>query len=194
MSFLSNFVKDFATGCRTIVKSLGTTLPYLFGLSDQHKEVTEEYPDRVSARMPEDMPVRFRGFIHNDISRCSGCRLCVDACPVDCIRIEAEQGHEKNLNWVAVFDVDIAKCIFCGLCVEVCPTGSLTHTRKYEGAVFHLKDLVYSYGRGWATQEMKLTWQSNQATKDAQAEERASQKQSPVGSELRRINRENKND
>jgi formate hydrogenlyase subunit 6/NADH:ubiquinone oxidoreductase subunit I len=170
----------------TLMMALRTTFPYMVGASDSHKEVTEEYPDRVSARMPEDLPPRYRGLLHNDIGICSGCRYCAEACPVDCIHIETEPGPDRNVSWVAVFDVDHARCMFCGLCVEVCPTKSLGHTREYQNSVFRLTDLVQSFGRGWATREMKSRWSEEQKVKDALAEEQALLEQSPVGGELRR--------
>jgi len=172
--------------CETLIMALKATFPYMVGASNNHKEVTEEYPDRVSARMPEDLPQRYRGFLYNDINRCSGCRYCSEVCPIDCIHIETEPGPERNLSWVAVFDVDHARCMFCGLCVEVCPTKSLGHTKEYQGSVFRLEELVKSYGRGWATKEMKQRWLSEQMTRDAKAEEQAWFEQSPVGAELRR--------
>jgi formate hydrogenlyase subunit 6/NADH:ubiquinone oxidoreductase subunit I len=173
-------------GIGTLFMALRTTVPYLIGASNSYKEVTEEYPDRVSARMPEDLPPRFRGLIHNDIERCSGCRYCSETCPIDCIYIETEPGPDRNASWVAVFDVDHARCMFCGLCVEVCPTKSLNHTREYQGSVFRLDDLVQSYGRGYATRDMKRRWADEQVARDARAEEQAWLEQSPVGAELRR--------
>jgi len=186
MSGLGRFIARVWRGCGTLIMALRTTLPYLVGASNNFKEVTEEYPDRVSARMPEDLPPRYRGFIHNDIEVCSGCRYCSDVCPIDCIYIETEPGPERNSSWVAVFDVDHARCMFCGLCVEVCPTKSLQHTREYQGSVFRLGDLVQSYGRGYATRDMKQRWASEQKTRDARAEEQAWFEHSPVGAELRR--------
>lgn len=174
--------------------SLRTTFPYLVGASENFKEVTEEYPDRVSARMPEDLPPRYRGFLNNDIERCSGCRYCADVCPIDCIRIETEQGSQRNLSWVAVFDIDHARCMFCGLCVDTCPTKSLQHTKEYQGSVFHLDDLVRSYGRGWATKDMKQKWITEQNARDARADEQAWLEQSPVGAELRRRQSQAKDD
>lgn len=172
---------------KTIISSLKVTFPYLLGLSDNHKEITEEYPDRVSARMPEDLPVRFRGMIKNDITKCSGCRVCSDICPVSCIRIETETGPDKNKSWVAVYDVDASRCIVCGLCVENCPTGSLTHTREYEGSVFGLNEMVASFGRGWATSDLKDKWRKDQGIKEAQEKERLNMQHSPVGSEFRKL-------
>ena len=186
MNGFANYYNEVKRGILALVMALRTTIPYMIGASSSYKEVTEEYPDRVSARMPEDLPARYRGFLHNDIQKCSGCRYCSDVCPIDCIHIETEPGPERNLSWVAVFDIDHARCMFCGLCVEVCPTKSLGHTREYQGSVFRLGDLVQSYGRGWATGDMKEHWVREQYSKDAYAEEQARLDQSPVGAELSR--------
>ncbi|MEW6057429.1 MAG: 4Fe-4S binding protein [Bdellovibrionota bacterium] len=186
MSGLHGYWTKIRKGCETLIMALRTTLPYMIGASESFKVVTEEYPDRVSARMPEDLPARYRGFLYNDIERCSGCRYCLEVCPIDCIRIETEPGPERNMSWVAVFDIDHARCMFCGLCVEVCPTKSLQHTREYQGSVFELSSLVKSFGRGWATRDMKQNWLTEQMAKEAKAEEQAWLEQSPVGAELRR--------
>ena len=45
---------------------------------------------------------------------------CVDVCPVDCIRIEAE-GKGKTAR-MTVYEIDYTKCLFCALCTEPCPT------------------------------------------------------------------------
>ncbi len=167
-------------------QALKTTFPYFINIDENYKHITEEYPDRVSARMPEDLPKRYRGFLDNDIERCSGCRYCSDACPVDCIRIETEPGAQRNLSWVAVFDVDHSKCMFCGLCVEVCPTGSLKHTQEYQGSVYRLEELVKSFGKGWASKDQKEIWLREQMNSDSRADEYAQLEKSPVGAEITR--------
>ncbi len=170
----------------SIWATMKTTVLYLFKVSSARKETTEEYPDRLSARTAEDLPGKSRGMLYNDIQKCSGCRFCSDVCPVDCIYIETEQGPEKNTSWVAVFDIDNSRCVFCGLCVEACPTKSLQHTRQYEGSVYKLESMIYSFGKGFATKEMRTRWQAQQVAKDAMAEEYARLEESPVGAELRR--------
>ncbi|MGE4232104.1 MAG: 4Fe-4S binding protein [Bacteriovoracia bacterium] len=178
---------------KNLISSAKVTVRYLFGARQSYETITEEYPNRLSARMPEDLPARYRGFLSNDISRCSGCRYCVDVCPVNCIRIETEPGPEKNQSWVSIFDIDHARCMFCGFCVDVCPTKSLVHTKEYEGAVFDLTELVHSYGKGFATPDMKSKWREEQRKKEEMAEELALMQKSPVSAELvRRLRSEEK--
>lgn len=137
-----------------------TALPYLLSVrsGDLRKEVTEQYPDPVSSRTPDELPPRSRGLLFNDIDRCTGCKECERVCPVSCIQVENEPGVDASKTWVAVFDIDFAKCTFCGLCVEVCEPQSLVHTRQYERAVYDPGDLVASFGRGRVTPEQREKW------------------------------------
>jgi formate hydrogenlyase subunit 6/NADH:ubiquinone oxidoreductase subunit I len=57
-----------------------------------------------------------------------------------------------------VFDIDFSMCVFCGLCVDICPPGSISHTRRYEGATFTLSEMVASFGRGMITPEQQVRW------------------------------------
>jgi len=53
-----------------------------------------------------------RGVILLDEEKCDGCGACVEACPINAIRIPP--GLEKPI-----------KCIVCGACVQMCPVGCL---------------------------------------------------------------------
>lgn len=48
--------------------------------------------------------------IHIDKDICTGCRRCVDVCPVDAIHGQSGTPHEINLD----------TCVACGQCVQVC--------------------------------------------------------------------------
>lgn len=61
--------------------------------------------------------IRFRP--HIDERACVRCKLCKNACPVDCITIE-----EKSCS------IDYAKCIRCLCCHEVCPHKAISIKRN----------------------------------------------------------------
>lgn len=92
--------------------------------------VTAQYPDAI---VP--LAKRYRGFHEYQIERCIACGGCARACPVDCIRIEAEgKGKVAVLKRYAI---DYSQCLLCGFCTEVCPTeclhmGKLHDMSSYE--------------------------------------------------------------
>ncbi len=49
-----------------------------------------------------------------DFEKCDGCATCVDSCPSEAIKIEAEKA-------VIVED----DCIDCNACEDACPTGAI---------------------------------------------------------------------
>lgn len=140
-------------------RSLLTTVPYLAGLNESKKEVTELYPDPISGRSADDLPPKSRGLLFNQIDICTGCGDCAQECPTQCIRIESEPGQNENKTWVSVFDLDLSRCIFCGMCVRVCEPNSLTHKRDFEASVSELKDMVLSFGKGPVTEELRERWE-----------------------------------
>ncbi len=50
-----------------------------------------------------------------DVEKCTGCETCVEACPVEAI---------KMVDGKAVVDADT--CVDCGQCVDACPTEAIT--------------------------------------------------------------------
>lgn len=49
-----------------------------------------------------------------DREECTGCGACVDACPVEAIKLD---------DGIAVVDEDT--CTECGLCEDACPVGAI---------------------------------------------------------------------
>ena len=159
-STLGRYFKDTVWSIRSVLGSCFTAIPYLFSAGENRKEVTEQYPDPISARTADDLPARTRGLLYNDIERCTGCMECEMVCPTQCIRVKTEPGSDATKVWVTSFDIDFAKCVFCGLCVEACLPQSLVHTKQYEGAVYQISGLVSHFGRGHVTAEQREKWAS----------------------------------
>jgi formate hydrogenlyase subunit 6/NADH:ubiquinone oxidoreductase subunit I len=152
------YIHDVWLALWSLGGSCMTAFPYLFGMGEYRKEVTEQYPDPISSRTEDDLPPRTRGHLFNDINRCSGCRECEIVCPTSCITVETQPGPDVSKAWVSTFDMDFSRCIFCGLCVEVCQPASLVHTKKYEGAALVPSDMIQSFGRGDVTFEQQEKW------------------------------------
>ncbi|MGH7935030.1 MAG: 4Fe-4S binding protein [Candidatus Binataceae bacterium] len=106
------------------------------------KPYTVQYPDRMSVRVQDTLPFRYRGILDVDLEICTGCLACDRACPIDCIAIAIEKNAQTREIVISQFDIDISKCMFCGLCSEPCPTGAIHHTTEFEGADYALESLI----------------------------------------------------
>lgn len=133
---LKEYLSDIWEAVTTTAKGMRITAGY--GV-DPGETITQEYPE--VRREPSE---RFRGFLSNDIKRCTSCTMCVKVCPIDCISMEAVRGADKKMV-LASYDINIGRCMYCGLCVEVCPTKSLTHTSGYERASFDRGELILHF-------------------------------------------------
>lgn len=76
-----------------------------------------------------------------DIEQCTGCGLCVKACPFNAIKVE---------NEVAIVDLDL--CNYCGACVEECPSEAIVVER--DAPAEGVKDLS-SYQDLWVFAEQR---------------------------------------
>jgi len=47
---------------------------------------------------------------------CTGCRICVQTCPTNCITIV-----ESELNFTGIAEVDQVRCTGCNICAIDCP-------------------------------------------------------------------------
>ena len=66
-----------------------------------------------STRRPKQLAVINQG-------GCTGCMVCVDFCPVDCI--ELVPGNDPtNPSVHKLVEVDLPRCIGCTLCAKYCP-------------------------------------------------------------------------
>ncbi|GAB4371292.1 MAG: hypothetical protein Kow00128_19080 [Deltaproteobacteria bacterium] len=133
---LKSYLADIWEAVATTAKGMRITAGY--GI-DPRETITQEYPE--VRREPSE---RFRGFLHNDIHKCTACTMCVRTCPIDCISLESIRGADKKLKLVS-YDINIGRCMYCGLCVEVCPPKSLTHTGGYEKASMERGELILHF-------------------------------------------------
>src|SRR5690554_7639821 len=128
----------FLNALRTALIGMGITIRNFFSPT-----VTIEYPEQQL-----DVPLGFRGLpvlLSDDEGnlKCVSCELCVRACPVDCIELQAHRGpdRKKVLN---VYNIDSTWCMYCGLCVEACPFDALAMSDQFELASYDLPSLVYN--------------------------------------------------
>ncbi len=53
-----------------------------------------------------------------DQSGCTGCEVCLEVCPVDCMYVVAGPDYDVYKKLV---EIDLDACIGCKLCVKYCP-------------------------------------------------------------------------
>jgi len=132
------YFSDIADAAKTIFEGLTITASHML-----RRPITVQYPDRISVPIRETMAPRYRGFLEVDMKICTGCTLCMQACPIQCIDIGITKGVPTRL--ISKFDIDIGKCMFCGLCTEPCPTGAIRFSREFERATPDLNDLMFEF-------------------------------------------------
>ena len=141
------YLKNIWTGFNSALIGMKITSKHLFV-----KKVTIQYPDQ---RFP--IPTNARNRLKLTPERCTGCNLCVVACPVDCIKLETvkvvpddphqelyENGQPRKM-WITRYEIDFAKCCFCGLCVNACPSDAINHTVEFEYSAYNRNDLYYKF-------------------------------------------------
>ena len=98
---------------------------------------TIEYPEK-----RRQYSHRFRG--HHILTtrpdgsvRCVACFLCAQACPAECIHIEAGEHPDVNIEkYPVVYEIDMLRCVFCGYCVDACPEEAIIMSRNTDMAYF----------------------------------------------------------
>jgi NADH-quinone oxidoreductase subunit I len=105
---------------------------------------------KVTIQTPEQsvyLPPRWRGRIilsrdPDGQERCVACYLCSDACPVDCITLQATE-DESGRRYPEFFRINFSRCIFCGFCEEACPTYAIQLTPDFYMGEYDRQNLVY---------------------------------------------------
>lgn len=59
---------------------------------------------------------------------CAGCSLCVENCPLDCLRIEAPRYH-GDIHTIAYL-AQPERCVGCGICARACPIRAIAMIEK----------------------------------------------------------------
>ena len=139
MNAVTGYVRDIWSVSSTIFEGMVVTLANLL-----RRPTTIQYPDRVPRPVVETLPERYRGVVEVDLGRCTACKACETACPIDCIAIRVEKDAQGQRG-IVEFAVDAGKCMYCGLCAEVCPTGAIRLTPVFEASTGRLDDLVLRY-------------------------------------------------
>lgn len=57
-------------------------------------------------------------------SGCTGCQVCIDFCPADCILI-VPGPDPLNVTVHRLVEVDLTRCIGCTLCAKYCPWNTI---------------------------------------------------------------------
>jgi len=124
------YVTNVYRAATSIFEGLAVTMSWMF-----RRPATIQYPDRIEKPVQEMLPDNYRGILEVDIGRCSGCLLCMRACPIGVIQIEVQKNAETGVREVTRFDIDVGLCMFCGLCVEACNFDSIDHSPEFEGTM-----------------------------------------------------------
>ena len=121
-----------------LLAGLGVTLRHMIAnLIGGRKRVTIQYPEE-----RREYSHRYRG--HHILTtrpdgsvRCVACYLCATACPADCIRIEAGEQPDVNIEkYPVVYEIDMLRCVFCGYCVDACPEEAIIMSNNYDMAYY----------------------------------------------------------
>jgi len=159
---LKAYMNDIVEAVVTTAKGMRITARY--GV-DPKEEVTLQYPEE-----RWEIPEGYRGFLDNDVKKCTACTMCVKVCPIDCISLESVRGADKKMV-LASYDINIGRCMYCGLCVEVCPPKSLKHTSGYEMASVDRGELILHFiAEDAAEIKARVARQVAEATAKAEAD------------------------
>jgi len=116
---------------------------FLQNLFRRRKMYTIEYPEE-----RREYSHRYRG--HHILTtrpdgsiRCVACYLCAQACPADCIHIEAGEHPDENIEkYPLVYEIDMLRCVFCGYCVDACPEEAIIMSNNYDMAYFNREQSI----------------------------------------------------
>lgn len=88
------------------------------------------------------MAVNSRASLELVPENCTSCMLCIRACPVWCLALDAhlevtrDGGRKRSTLHLDCFSIDYRTCMMCGLCVDICPFDALRWSADPPPAVF----------------------------------------------------------
>ncbi len=135
-------MKAIFKGLKELIAGMGITGKHL----GRHA-ITIQYPEE-----RWEMPERSRGIVvllsdkETGELNCTGCMLCMRACPTAAITIDAPRGEDKK-RVLKKFDIDFTICCFCGLCEEACNFSAIKMAPKYEFSVENKNELIWDMNK-----------------------------------------------
>lgn len=101
--------------------------------------VTEKYPFE-----RPDIADRFRGKLHFDPSKCTGCNLCSKDCPANALEVVIIDRATKRF----VARYNMARCVYCGQCIQSCRFKCLELSKEdWELAALDKEQFNVNYGK-----------------------------------------------
>lgn len=181
IKYFKNIFKSFST----ILVGMKVTLIHLF-----RPNVTVQYPNihPLEKASAGPMPLNARNRLEVIMPKCTGCKSCERACPVNCIKIETTkvtandpdkptmEDGKKRVFWLSQFDIDFAKCCFCGLCTIACPTSAIVHTTEFEYSSYDRSELLLHFSPLSANQVIEKKRLLAEEVKQKAAEKAAAEK------------------
>ena len=61
-----------------------------------------------------------RGQVHLIMERCKGCKLCVELCPQDVLRL-SDGLNDKGYHYPQIAPQKEQACVHCAFCTMICP-------------------------------------------------------------------------
>lgn len=113
-----------------VLKALAMEFKMLF----TRKNIVVQYP-KERYEIPERGRYGVEMWFNEDGShKCTGCKLCQNACPYECINIEVSAGEDGRHidHWY----YQQSACVVCGYCVEACTFKAIRMSHDYERAHF----------------------------------------------------------
>jgi len=89
--------------------------------------------------------------IQIDLDKCSGCGICLKACPFEIIEVKSRDEEGKHHPRFKKFAVINEGCTLCGACVEACPLEAISITKDEKKPKVSLKE----YKGLWVFAEQK---------------------------------------